>query len=161
MGHEIKYNWICGIYDSSLRPGRLNIPNIRYSWTKEASGCTEHLKQNPSSNEIYLHWRLAYDTSTEVSLVHLNLKGFSYFTWGAPSRVTSIQSRVLPLLTDPPSLVKNVCSLMLNVERVTLIVRSKTNSTPVSLLFSLRGILPINLDVYKFVVQGLLQLNEV
>ena len=39
---------------------RLNIPNIRYSWTKEASGCTEHLKQNPSSKEMvglwYQHW---------------------------------------------------------------------------------------------------------
>ena len=34
-------------------------------------------------------------------------KGTS-LTWGAPRRVTSIQSRVLPLLTDPPNLIRKV-----------------------------------------------------
>ena len=71
--------------------------------------------------------------------------------------MTSIQSRVLPLLTDPPSRVRNVWLLMLNFERVTLMVLSKTTAIPVSEF----GTLPINLDVYKFVVHGLLHLNTV
>ena len=46
----------------------------------------------------------------------------------APSSETRIQRRVLPELTEPPSLVNNVCSLMLNVECEISTALSKTTS---------------------------------
>ena len=50
------------------------------------------------------------------------------FTLVAPSSETRIQRRVLPELTEPPSLVNNVCSLMLNVECEISTALSKTTS---------------------------------
>ena len=47
-------------------------------------------------------------------------------TWKAAAKEAKIQRRVLPLLTAPPSLVKNVWLFTMKLERATLTVLSKT-----------------------------------
>ena len=47
-------------------------------------------------------------------------------TWKAAVKEAKIQRRVLPLLTAPPSLVKNVWLFTMKLERATLTVLSKT-----------------------------------
>ena len=51
-------------------------------------------------------------------------KFLSDTTWDAPRRLTRIQSDVLPTPIKPPTFVKNVCSLMLNLARDTAILWS-------------------------------------
>ena len=79
-------------------------------------------------------------------------------TWTAPNKLRRIQRRVLPLLTDPPSLVTKVCPSMLNVEWPTSRVLSNTKIRCV--VFSTgQGTAWTYFVVYTFVVQGVLHLN--
>ena len=82
------------------------------------------------------------------------------FTWPAPSKLTRIQRRVLPLLTEPPSRAKSVCPSMLKLEWLTSRVLPNTNIMYV--LFAIfEGVVWTRFVVYTFVMQGVLQLNFV
>ena len=74
-------------------------------------------------------------------------------TWAAPSRVTRIQSRVLPLATDPPSRARNVWLLMLNADRVT----SRVLSNTIAITEPRCGTVRRCLVVYLCVLHGVLQ----
>ena len=78
-----------------------------------------------------------------------------FSTLVVPSSETRIQRRVLPELTEPPSLVNNVCSLMLNVEWVISTVLSKTTCIDEKSC----GTLCRSLVVYLVVVHGVSQVN--
>ena len=87
-----------------------------------------------------------------------SIKWGNRYTCVAPSKLTRIQRRVLPLLTEPPSLVTNVCSLMLKVEWPTSKIFSNIKSRKV-VFEMVEGIVWAYFIVYTFVVQGVLQLN--
>ena len=78
-----------------------------------------------------------------------------FSTLVVPSSETRIQRRVLPELTEPPSLVNNVCSLMLNVECVISTVLSKTTCIAEKSC----GTLCRSLVVYLVVVHGVSHVN--
>ena len=77
-------------------------------------------------------------------------------TCRAPTKESKIQRSVLPLLTEPPNLVKNVCLLILKLEWKTSTVLSKV----ISIFFTLFCSSWTNLVLNTFVEQGDLHLNS-
>ena len=110
-----------------------------------------------------------YDVITTILLESVSLgqqhwtlwNTWTYFRWYSikrnltlliPINARNIQSRVRPLLTEPPNLVKNVCSSMLNVEWTTWTTLSKVISTDIWLL--ILGALWISLVLNKVEEHG-------
>ena len=101
-------------------------PDAKSSWkiseTPKSHNSLFCLSPRTSSQTVSVmspHQWLTYFFSPDSKMIRYdqrcpNITWDAQPTWEAPSRVTSIQSRVLPLLTDPPNRVRRAWLLMLN-----------------------------------------------